>query len=86
MASMQWFCVNNTCWFTLHFTVASLIFLKILDFYVYICIPEYIHMYYMCGRICGDQKSPWVPWIWSYKWLETAMWVLGTEPGSLQEL
>lgn len=67
----------------LWFSQQPLLFFKNIWFYVYMCIPECRYLYYMCARICGDQKSPWITWNWSYKCLETAMWVLGNEPGPL---
>ena len=31
---------------------------------------------------CGGQKRVSGPWNWSHRWLQTAVWVLGTEPRS----
>ena len=41
------------------------------------------HMHTWCPWKAEDGVGPWS---YSYRWLWTAVWVLGTEPGPLQEL
>jgi hypothetical protein len=44
--------------------------------YMYVCTP------YICLVLVGATGGSWLSLNWSYRWLWTILWVLGTEPWS----
>lgn len=46
------------------------------------CVSLHVYKYIACMCALGGQQRALVAWNWNYKWVWTAMSVLGTEPGS----
>ncbi|CAO2597816.1 hypothetical protein LEMLEM_LOCUS9161 [Lemmus lemmus] len=51
-------------------------------FYVYRCLPVCLTVYHVFAVPMESRGGHQVPWNWSYRWWQTAMWVLGLLPAS----
>lgn len=45
-------------------------------------ISTCMSVYHMCLVPTAVRRKDWIPWNWSYKYLQTIIWVLGIEPRS----
>lgn len=59
-------------------------FINILFYYfMYISIlPACVCILPVCFLSMEARRRLWVPWDWSYRWLQAILWVLKTEPSS----
>lgn len=61
-------------------------YFKILNFNVCTCLPACMSVHHLCvWDPLETRRGHQIFWNWSYRYLWATLWVLGVEPGSLEE-